>query len=89
MQLQPQQEVVELGHEGPVREDAAESIGQPRPRDHHRSVQDVGITFGDFRQEGLIFCRGQGDARRVTRAGVPRWPRRSLHGYPAPRGQPL
>lgn len=60
VQLQPQQEIVELRHEGPMGEDAAESIGQPGPWDHHRGVQDVGITFGDFRQEWLIFCRGEG-----------------------------
>lgn len=87
MQLQAQQEVVELRHKGPVGEDAAESIGEPRPWDHHCSVQDVGITFGDFGQEWLIFCRGEGGRKAVTRAGVPGWPRRSLHGYPAPRGQ--
>lgn len=29
VQLQPQQEVVELGHKGPIGEDLAESIGEP------------------------------------------------------------
>lgn len=60
VQLQPQQEVVELRHKGPIGEDAAESTGQPGPWDHHCGVQDVGLTFGDFRQEWLILCMGEG-----------------------------
>lgn len=60
VQLQPQQEIVELGDKGPVGEDVAESVGQPGCWRHHCGVQDVGITFGDFRQEWLVFCRWRG-----------------------------
>lgn len=74
MQLQPQQEIVELGDKGPVGEDVAESVGQPGCWRHHRGVQDIGITFGDFRQEWLVFCRVVG-GDGGHRAGVPRLPR--------------
>lgn len=69
VQLQPQQEVVELRHKGPIGEDVAEGIGEPGPWDHDRGVQGVGITFGDFRKERLIFCGGRGMESRSQELG--------------------
>lgn len=79
---------MELRHKGPMGEDVAEGIRQPRRWDHHRSVQDVGITYGDFRKERLIFCRGDGDREQVIRVGVD-CPGGALHGGLAPWGVPL
>lgn len=70
---------MELRHEGPMGEDAAESVGQPRPRDHHCGVQDSRITFGDFRQEWLIFCRGEGG----WKAGHKSWGPQTAQAKPA------
>ena len=79
VQLQPQQEIVELGDKGPVGEDVAESVGQPGCWRHHCGVQDVGITFGDFRQEWLVFCRWRGAGWRSQGLG--------RNGVSEPRGQ--
>lgn len=68
MQLQPVQEVVELRHQGPVCEDFSEGVGQPCGWDHYCGLQGVSITSGDFRQEGIVFCREKG-----WRAGYKSW----------------
>lgn len=54
VQLHPVQEVVELRHEGPVREHFSEGVGQPRCWDHYCGLQGVVITSRDFRQDWVI-----------------------------------
>lgn len=70
MQLQPQQEIVELGDKGPVGEDVAESVGQPGCWCHHCGVQDAKYHIWGF-QAGVarLSLQGGGGGMEVTGLG--------------------